>query len=48
MSRTLEPALDQTPDRTMAPQEAHAEGQQHPVRIYLMIWGLLFILSTFS
>lgn len=26
----------------------HAEGQQHPVRIYLLIWGLLFVLSTFS
>ncbi len=27
---------------------AHAEGQQHPIGIYLKIWGLLFILSTFS
>jgi cytochrome c oxidase subunit IV len=27
---------------------AHAEGQQHPIRIYLVIWGLLFVLSTFS
>jgi caa(3)-type oxidase subunit IV len=27
---------------------AHAEGQQHPIRIYLAIWGLLFVLSTFS
>jgi cytochrome c oxidase subunit 4 len=26
----------------------HAEGQQHPVAIYLWIWGLLFVLSTFS
>jgi cytochrome c oxidase subunit IV len=23
-------------------------GQQHPIGIYLKIWGLLFILSTFS
>ena len=27
---------------------AHAEGQQHPIRIYLTIWALLFVLSTFS
>ena len=26
----------------------HAEGQQHPLGIYLKIWGLLFILSTAS
>jgi cytochrome c oxidase subunit IV len=27
---------------------AHADGQQHPIRIYLLIWALLFVLSTFS
>ena len=27
---------------------AHAVGQQHPIGIYLKIWGLLFILSTAS
>src|ERR1700737_3559328 len=26
----------------------HAEGQQHPVSIYLWIWALLFVFSTFS
>jgi cytochrome c oxidase subunit 4 len=26
----------------------HAEGQQHPIGIYLKIWGLLFVLSTAS
>ena len=26
----------------------HAEGQQHPIGIYLWIWVLLFVLSTFS
>jgi cytochrome c oxidase subunit IV len=26
----------------------HAHGQQHPLGIYLWIWGLLFVLSTFS
>ncbi len=25
-----------------------AEGQQHPIKIYLWIWLLLFVLSTFS
>jgi cytochrome c oxidase subunit IV len=27
---------------------AHAEGQQHPVAIYMYVWALLFIVSTFS
>lgn len=27
---------------------AHAEGQQHPISIYLAIWGLLFVFSAFS
>ena len=27
---------------------AHVEGQQHPIGIYLKIWGLLFVLSAFS
>lgn len=26
----------------------HAEGQQHPITIYLWIWGLLFVLSGLS
>jgi cytochrome c oxidase subunit 4 len=26
----------------------HAEGQQHPIGTYLKVWGLLFVLSTFS
>ena len=25
-----------------------AEGQQHPIRIYLWIWALLFVFSAFS
>ena len=28
--------------------EQHAEGQQHPIRIYLWIWALLFVFSAFS
>jgi cytochrome c oxidase subunit IV len=28
--------------------QPHAEGQQHPIAIYLKIWILLFVLSAFS
>jgi len=28
--------------------DAHGEGQQHPIKLYLWIWLLLFVLSTFS
>ena len=27
---------------------AHAEGQQHPISVYLWIWFLLFVFSLFS
>lgn len=27
---------------------SEAEGQQHPISIYLWIWALLFVLSAFS
>lgn len=27
---------------------AHAEGQQHPVRIYFVVWALLFLFSILS
>ena len=30
------------------PVHEHAEGVQHPIRIYLYIWALLFVFSTFS
>lgn len=33
---------------TAATATAHAEGQQHPIKIYLMVWGWLFVLSTCS
>src|ERR671922_2539652 len=26
----------------------HAEGQQHPIKLYLVVWGWLFVLSTAS
>lgn len=28
--------------------KAHAEGQQHPIKLYLVVWGLLFVLSACS
>jgi|SRR6266508_836953 cytochrome c oxidase subunit IV len=27
---------------------AHVEGQQHPIKLYLVVWGWLFVLSTGS
>jgi cytochrome c oxidase subunit 4 len=32
----------------MAQEMVHVEGQQHPIRLYLVVWGWLFVLSTFS
>lgn len=31
-----------------APAAAEAHGQQHPIKLYLLVWALLFVLSTFS
>jgi Prokaryotic Cytochrome C oxidase subunit IV len=27
---------------------AHKEGQEHPIKLYLVVWGWLFVLSTCS
>jgi cytochrome c oxidase subunit 4 len=27
---------------------AHADAQQHPIKLYLVVWGWLFVLSTMS
>jgi cytochrome c oxidase subunit IV len=32
----------------VAPGAKHAEGQQHPIKLYLVVWGWLFVLSTCS
>ena len=29
-------------------QSAHGDGQQHPIKLYLWIWLLLFVFSSFS
>ena len=35
-------------DTAAAPAAPHTEGQQHPLKLYFMVWGLLFVLSAFS
>ena len=32
----------------LASGATHAEGQQHPIKLYLVVWGWLFVLSTCS
>ena len=32
----------------MVEAAAHVDGQQHPIRLYLVVWGWLFILSACS
>ena len=36
------------PVQAPPPAGAHAPGQQHPIGVYLKIWGLLFVLSAMS
>jgi cytochrome c oxidase subunit IV len=33
---------------TRAAGAVHAKGQQHPIKLYLVVWGWLFVLSTCS
>ncbi|MDR6289824.1 MULTISPECIES: cytochrome C oxidase subunit IV family protein [Inquilinus] len=35
-------------DDDIHPHTAHAQGQQHPIRLYLVVWGWLFVLSACS
>jgi cytochrome c oxidase subunit 4 len=32
----------------MAQTSVSKEGQHHPIKLYFVVWGLLFVLSTFS
>jgi cytochrome c oxidase subunit IV len=32
----------------MVQTPSHTSGQQHPIKLYLIVWGWLFVLSTFS
>jgi cytochrome c oxidase subunit IV len=36
------------PVHTAAAAASHAEGQQHPIKLYLVVWAWLFVLSTCS
>jgi len=41
-------ATDAHPGVPHRQTQAHAEGQQHPIRLYLVVWGWLFVLSACS
>jgi cytochrome c oxidase subunit IV len=32
----------------LASSATHTKGQQHPIKLYLVVWGWLFVLSTCS
>ncbi len=32
----------------LASSTTHTKGQQHPIKLYLVVWGWLFVLSTCS
>ncbi len=40
-------SIYQTPSAT-DPDAAHDEGQHHPLKLYFLVWGLLFVLSALS
>jgi cytochrome c oxidase subunit IV len=42
------PTITTAPATTVVQADTHAEGQQHPIRLYLIVWGWLFVLSTCS
>lgn len=47
-----QPAPQPAPSHAAAPAKAskaaHVAGQQHPISLYLKVWGYLFVLSTMS
>lgn len=42
------PTTTTAPVTAVVQPDVHAEGQQHPIRLYLIVWGWLFVLSTCS
>ena len=40
--------MTQAHAQVMEHGQAQAEGQQHPIKIYLVVWGLLFVFSVCS
>jgi hypothetical protein len=43
-----QPSLHVHVHDALASGVSHAKGQQHPIKLYLVVWGLLFVLSTCS
>src|SRR6267143_5324171 len=43
-----QPSLHIHLHEALAAAVAHVEGQQHPINLYLVVWGWLFVLSTGS
>ena len=44
MTHAIDPAMS----GGQAPAAVPDQGQQHPIKLYLVVWGWLFVLSTFS
>jgi cytochrome c oxidase subunit 4 len=43
-----QPSLHSHLPGALASGATHAKGQQHPIKLYLVVWGWLFVLSTGS
>jgi cytochrome c oxidase subunit IV len=43
-----QPSLHAHLPDALASGATHAKGQQHPIKLYLVVWGWLFVLSTGS
>jgi cytochrome c oxidase subunit 4 len=43
-----QPSLPLHVHDALASGATHAKGQQHPIKLYLVVWGWLFVLSAFS
>ena len=45
---TQQPSLHIHMPSALVSGATHAKGQQHPIKLYLVVWGWLFVLSTGS
>jgi cytochrome c oxidase subunit 4 len=43
-----QPSLQVQMHDALASGATHTKGQQHPIKLYLVVWAWLFVLSTFS
>src|SRR5215213_5963219 len=43
-----QPSLQTHVHDAVAAGAAHVKGQQHPIKLYMVVWGWLFVLSTCS